>query len=151
MRFVTTIFIGQTNPRIWWQEVAEDVASYSLVSDGNIPNENKYPKRVNSMKNATKSYSEVKSSKKSIISSSVFLLPFSLLVTSHRHISLLTGKRSGLSGQWRMGKRCIAEAIQMKALDKMLVLIRTRFRTYPVVKVLNQEFDFLIFLCLVKS
>ena len=65
MRFVTTIFIGQTIPRIWWQEVAQGAASYPLVSDGNIPNENKHPKRFNSMINAAKSYSQVKGCQKS--------------------------------------------------------------------------------------
>ena len=65
MRYATTFFIGQTTPRIWWQEVAQRGASGILVSDGNIPNENKHPERFNSMKNAAKSYSSVKGCQKS--------------------------------------------------------------------------------------
>ena len=45
MRYVTTFLIEQTDLRIWWQEVAHGGASDILVSDGNIPNENKHPKR----------------------------------------------------------------------------------------------------------
>ena len=151
MRFSMIIFFADETRRICLLEVVQKGASDTIVSDCNIPNENKHPKRFNSMENAAKSYSEVKSSKNSIISSGVILLPFSIHVTSHRLISLLTGKDSDLSGQWRMGKGRIAEAIQMKVTQLVLVLIRTWFRTYPVVKVLNQEFDFLIFLCLIKS
>ena len=45
MRYVTTFLIEQTDLRIWWQEVAQGGASDIFVSDGNIPNENKHPKR----------------------------------------------------------------------------------------------------------
>ena len=65
MRFVATFLIKQADPRIWWQEVAESGASDMVVSDCNIPNENKHPKRFISMKNAAKSYSPVKNSQKS--------------------------------------------------------------------------------------
>lgn len=65
MRYATTFFIGQTTLRIWWQEVAQRGASGILVSDGNIPNENKHPKRFKSMENAAKSYSPVKGCQKS--------------------------------------------------------------------------------------
>ncbi len=98
MRFSMIIFFADETRRIWLLEVAQWDASDTLVSDCNIPNENKHPKRFNSMENAAKSYSEVKSSKISIISSGVFLLPFSIHVTSHRHIYLLTGNDSDLSG-----------------------------------------------------
>ena len=65
MRYVTTFLIEQTDLRIWWQEVAQGGGSDIFVSDGNIPNENKHPKRFNSMKNAAKSYSPVKGCQKS--------------------------------------------------------------------------------------
>lgn len=81
MRFVTTIFIGQIIPRFWWQEVAKGVASNNLVSDGNIPNENKHPKRFNSMKNAAKSYSPVKWCQKSNISLLIIFLLHPIGVT----------------------------------------------------------------------
>lgn len=104
MRFSMIIFFADATCRFWHQEVAQRGTSNIFVSDCNIPNENKHPKRFKSMKNAEKSYSEVNSSKISYISFCVFLLPFSLHVTSHRHISLLTDKSSSLSGQWRMGE-----------------------------------------------
>lgn len=81
MRFVTTIFIGQFIPRIWWQKVAQCVASDTLVSDGIIPNENKHPKRFNSMKNAAKSYSPVKGCQKSNISLPIIFLLHPIGVT----------------------------------------------------------------------
>ena len=90
----------------------------------------------------------VKYSEKANIFFFVFLSPYLLPLTSHRHISLLTGKSYGLSGQWRRRRGSIAEAIQMKVLLPMLVLIRTSFRTNHVVKELNQEFGFNIFLLL---
>ena len=65
MRFSMIIFFTDATCRIWWQEVAQRGASGILVSDGNIPNENKHPKRFNSMKNAAKSYSPVKGCQKS--------------------------------------------------------------------------------------
>lgn len=49
MRYVATFLIEQSVPRICWQEVAEKSASVTCVSDGNIPNENKHPKRFISM------------------------------------------------------------------------------------------------------
>ena len=104
MRFSMIIFFTDATCRFWHQEVAQMGASNTFVSDCNIPNQNNHPKRFKSMENAAKSYSEVNSSKILIISFSVFLLPFSLHVTSHRHISLLTGKCSSLTGQWRIGE-----------------------------------------------
>ncbi|MBQ4525397.1 MAG: hypothetical protein IJA00_04905 [Bacteroidaceae bacterium] len=65
MRFIATFLIEQSVPRIWWQEVAEKSASVTYVSDGNIPNENKHPKRFISMIIAAKSYSSVKNRQKS--------------------------------------------------------------------------------------
>ena len=65
MRFVATFLIGKAAPRFWWQEVAESGASDMLVSDGNIPNENKHPKQFISMIIAAKSYSPVKNRQKS--------------------------------------------------------------------------------------
>ena len=65
MRFVATFLIGKAAPRIWWQEVAQRGASDMLVSDGNIPNENKHPKQFISMIIAAKSYSPVKNRQKS--------------------------------------------------------------------------------------
>ncbi|MBP3253848.1 MAG: hypothetical protein J6M30_05020 [Bacteroidales bacterium] len=65
MRYVATFLIGQADPRFWWQEVAQSGASDMLVSDGNIPNENKHPERFISMIIAAKSYSPVKNSQKS--------------------------------------------------------------------------------------
>ena len=112
MRFSMIIFFADATCRFWHQEVAQRGASNTFVSDCNIPNENKHPKRFKSMENAEKSYSEVNSSKISYISFCVFLLPFSLHVTSHRRNSLLTVKSSGLSGHWRCEEGGIAEAIQ---------------------------------------
>ena len=71
MRYVATFFIGQADPRIWWHEVAESGASDMVVSDGNIPNENKHPKQFISMNIAAKSYSPVKNSQKSNFSASI--------------------------------------------------------------------------------
>lgn len=102
MRFSMIIFFADATCRFWHQEVAQRGASNTFVSDCNIPNENKHPKRFKSMENAEKSYSEVNSSKISYISFCVFLLPFSLHVTSHRRNSLLTEKSSDLSGHWRL-------------------------------------------------
>ena len=65
MRFVATFLIGQADPRFCWQEVAERMASDMVVSDGNIPNENKHPKQFISMIIAAKSYSPVKNLQKS--------------------------------------------------------------------------------------
>ena len=65
MRYVATFLIGQADPRIWWQEVAHSGASDMVVSDSNIPNENKHPIRFISMIIAAKSYSPVKNSQKS--------------------------------------------------------------------------------------
>lgn len=62
MRFVTTFIIGQTDLRIWRQEVAQWDNFDILISDGKIPNENKHPKRFISMIIVTKSYSPVKNS-----------------------------------------------------------------------------------------
>ena len=104
MRFSMIFIFTDATCRFWHQEVAQMRASNTFVSDCNIPNQNNHPKRFKSMENAAKSYSEVNSSKISIISFSVFLLPFSLHVTSHRHISFLTGKSSSLSGQWILGE-----------------------------------------------
>ena len=71
MRYVTTFLIEQTDLRIWWQEVAQGGASDIFVSDSNIPNENKHPKRFISMKNAAKSYSPVKNSQESNFSMAI--------------------------------------------------------------------------------
>lgn len=65
MRYVATFLIGQADPRIWWQEVAQSEASDMVISDGNIPNENKHPKWFISMIIAAKSYSPVKNRQKS--------------------------------------------------------------------------------------
>ena len=81
MRYATTFFIGQTTPRIWWQEVAKGAASYHLVSDGNIPNENKHPKRFNSMIIVAKSYSQVKGCQKSNFSIPIIFLLRTIGVT----------------------------------------------------------------------
>lgn len=134
MRFSMIIFFADTICRFWLLEVAQRGASNTFVSDCNIPNENKHPKRFKSMENAEKSYSEVNSSKISIISLCVFLLTFSLHVTSHRHISLLTGKSTSLSGQWRISLGVEPKAmmtdkeadalISLKAARDELVLIK---------------------------
>ena len=71
MRYVTTFLIEQTDLRIWWQELAHGGASDILVSHGNIPNENKHPKRFISMQNAANSYSPVKNSQKSNFSMAI--------------------------------------------------------------------------------
>lgn len=71
MRYVATFLIEQADPRIWWQEVAESGASDMVVSDGNIPNENKHPERFISMIIAAKSYSPVKNSQKSNFSAPI--------------------------------------------------------------------------------
>lgn len=99
MRFSMIIFFTDTTRRFRHLEVGQMSASNTFVSDCNIPNQNKHPKRFKSMENAEKSYSEVNSSKISYISFSIFLLPLSLHVTSHRRISLLTDKHPVLSGQ----------------------------------------------------
>ena len=65
MRYVTTFLIEQADPRFWWQEVAHWDNFGILISDGNIPNENKHPKSFISMIIAAKSYSPVKNSQKS--------------------------------------------------------------------------------------
>ena len=65
MRYVATFLIGQADPRFWWQEVAQCGNFGILISDGNIPNENKHPKRFISMIIAAKSYSPVKNRQKS--------------------------------------------------------------------------------------
>ena len=102
MRFSMIIFFADTICRFWLLEVAQRGASNTFVSDCNIPNENKHPKRFKSMENAEKSYSEVNSSKIPTVSFLIFLLTYSLHVTSHRRISLLTDKSSDLSGHWRL-------------------------------------------------
>ena len=102
MRFSMIIFFADETRRICHLEVARKGASDTLVSDCNIPNENKHPKRFNSMENAAKSYSKVNSSKIATVSCLIFLLPCSLHVTSHRRISLLTDNSTGLSGHWRL-------------------------------------------------
>lgn len=147
-RFVTTFFSELFCCGICLSEVARTGAASLLLSDCNKAKENDHPHPFPSMLFAAKSYSSVKYSEKANISFFVFLSPNSLPLTSHRHISLLAGKRYDLSGQWRMRRGSIAEAIQIKVLLPMLVLIRTCFRTSPVVKVLNQEFGFNIFLLL---
>ncbi len=145
-RFVTTFFSEIFHRRICLLEVARTGAENLLLSDCNKAKEKDHPKRFISMIIGAKSYSSVKYSEKANISFFVFLSPNSLPLTSHRHISLLAGKSSVLSGQWRMRQGSIAEAIQMKVLLPMLVLIMSCFRTSSVVKVLNQEFGFNIFL-----
>jgi hypothetical protein len=60
----------------------------------------------------------------------------------------LTEKSSDLSGHWRLWRRGHCRGNSNEGDATMLVLIRTWFRTSSVVKVLNQEFGFLIFLCL---
>ena len=65
MRYVATFLIGQADPRFWWQEVAQSGAFDMVVSDSNIPNENKHPKQFISMIIAAKSYSPVKNRQKS--------------------------------------------------------------------------------------
>ena len=148
MRFSMIIFLADATCRILHLEVAQRGASDTLVSDGNIPNENKHPKRFKSMENAAKTYSEVNISKIPTVSFLIFLLPCSLHVTSHRRISLLTEKSSDLSGHWRLWRRRHCRGNSNEGDATMLVRIRTWFRTSSVVKVLNQEFGFLIFLCL---
>jgi len=147
-RFVTTFFSEIFCCGICMSEVARTGAANLLLSDCNKAKENDHPKRFISMIFGAKSYSSVKYSEKANIFFFVFLSPYLLPLTSHRHISLLTGKSYGLSGQWRRRRGSIAEAIQMKVLLPMLVLIRTSFRTNQVVKELNQEFGFNIFLLL---
>ena len=147
-RFVMTFFSEIFCCGICMSEVARTGTASLLLSDCNKTKENDHPHPFPSMLFGAKSYSSVKYSEKANISFFVFLSPYLLPLTSHRHISLLAGKSYGLSGQWRMRQGSIAGAIQMKALLPMLVLIRTSFRTNPVVKELNQEFGFNIFLLL---
>ena len=99
MRFSMIIFFAEATYRFWYQEVVKRGASNTFVSDCNIHNENKHPKRFKSMRISEISYSKVKSFKIPSVSSLVFLPPTSLPVTSHRRISLLTDKRPVLCGQ----------------------------------------------------
>ena len=65
MRFSMIIFFADETRRICLLEVVQKGASDTIVSDCNIPNENKHPKRFISMIIAAKSYSPVKNSQKS--------------------------------------------------------------------------------------
>ena len=98
MRLSMIIFFSEAIRRICLLKVAKRSVSGILVSDCNIPNENKHPKRFKSMGISEISYSKVKSFKIQSVSSLVFLPPISLPVTSHRSISLLTDKHPVLSG-----------------------------------------------------
>ena len=135
MRFSMIIFFTDATCRFWHQEVAQMGASNTFVSDCKIPNQNKHPKRVKSMENAAKSYSSVNYPEKTDICRAVFLSPCSLQLTSHRHISLLAGKSPDLSGQWRVWGRVHCRGNSNEGITQVLVLIRTWFRTSPVVKV----------------
>jgi hypothetical protein len=99
VRFVTT-FLSEIFCRgICLPEVARTGVPGSLLSDYNIVKENDHPKQFNSLIFRLKSYSKVKYAEKTYICFAVFLSPYLLPLTSHRHISLLTGKSHGLSGQ----------------------------------------------------
>ena len=116
MRFSMIIFFTDTTCRIWHLEVAQRGADCTPFSDGNKSKAKEHIKQIKSMENAEKSYSEVNSSKIPTVSFLIFLLTYSLHVTSHRRNSLLTEKSSGLFGHWRCEEGGIAEAIQMKVM-----------------------------------
>ena len=105
MRFSMIIFLADATCRIWHLEVAQRGADCTPFSDGNKSKAKEHIKQIKSMENAAKSYSEVNSSKIPTVSFLIFLLTYSLHVTSHRRISLLTDKSSDLSGrgEWVKG------------------------------------------------
>ena len=99
MRFSMIIFFTDATCRILHLEVAQRWATTASISDGNKSKAKEHIKQIKSMENAEKSYSEVNSSKIPTVSFLIFLLTYSLHVTSHRRNSLLTDKSSDLSGQ----------------------------------------------------
>ena len=102
MRFPMIIFFADASCRIWHLELAQRGAGDIPFSDGNKSKAKEHIKQIKSMENAEKSYSEVNSSKIPMVSFLIFLLTYSLHVTSHRRNSLLTDKSSDLSGHWRL-------------------------------------------------
>ena len=101
MRFSMIFFFTDATCRIWHLEVAQRGADCTPFSDGNKSKAKEHIKQIKSMENAEKSSSEVNSSKIPTVPFLIFLLTYSLHVTSHRRNSLLTEKSTGLSGHWR--------------------------------------------------